>query len=98
MRAIVITRPGGPEVMQVVERPEPVPAAGEVLIRVKAFGLNRAELYFRSGAWARCRKSRESNASAKWTSIRSVGWRAVRRSLRSWVAWAERAMVPTPSA
>jgi len=51
MRAIVITRPGGPEVLQEVERPEPVADAGEVLIRVKAFGLNRAELYFRSGVW-----------------------------------------------
>lgn len=51
MHAIVITRPGGPDVLKVVERPDPVAAAGEVLIRVKAFGLNRAELYFRSGAW-----------------------------------------------
>ena len=51
MRAIVITRPGGPEVLEVVERPDPVAAAGDVMIRVKAFGLNRAELYFRSGVW-----------------------------------------------
>ncbi|TWB11850.1 NADPH:quinone reductase-like Zn-dependent oxidoreductase [Nitrospirillum amazonense] len=51
MRAIVITRPGGPEVLSLAERPTPEPRAGEVLIAVKAFGLNRAELYFRSGAW-----------------------------------------------
>jgi NADPH:quinone reductase-like Zn-dependent oxidoreductase len=51
MRAIVITRPGGPEVLSLTERPKPEPNLGEVLVAVKAFGLNRAELYFRSGAW-----------------------------------------------
>ncbi|WP_168879438.1 zinc-binding dehydrogenase [Rhizobium sp. P28RR-XV] len=51
MRAIVITNPGGPEVLSFAERPKPEPRPGEVLIAVKAFGLNRAELYFRSGAW-----------------------------------------------
>ncbi|MDR3515359.1 MAG: zinc-binding dehydrogenase [Azospirillaceae bacterium] len=51
MRAIVITRPGGPEVLRLTERPKPEPQLGEVLVAVKAFGLNRAELYFRSGAW-----------------------------------------------
>jgi NADPH:quinone reductase len=51
MRAIVITRPGGPEVLAIAERPKPEPKPGEILIAVKAFGLNRAELYFRSGIW-----------------------------------------------
>jgi NADPH:quinone reductase len=51
MKAIVITEPGGPEVLTLTERPDPVPAAGEVLIRVRAFGLNHAESYMRSGAW-----------------------------------------------
>jgi NADPH:quinone reductase len=51
MKAIVITRPGGPEVLDVADLPDPVPAAGEVLIRVRAFGLNHAEAYMRSGAW-----------------------------------------------
>jgi NADPH:quinone reductase len=51
MRAIVITAPGGPEVLAVTELPDPVPPAGEVLIRVRAFGLNHAEGYMRSGAW-----------------------------------------------
>ena len=49
MKAIVITEPGGPEVLAVTELPDPVPAAGEVLIRVRAFGLNHAEAYMRSG-------------------------------------------------
>ena len=49
MKAIVITEPGGPEVLAVAELPDPVPAAGDVLIRVQAFGLNHAEAYMRSG-------------------------------------------------
>src|SRR3979409_1982752 len=51
MKAIVITAYGGPEMLSVAELPDPVPAAGEVLIRVRAFGLNHAETYMRSGAW-----------------------------------------------
>jgi NADPH:quinone reductase len=51
MRAIIITRYGGPEVLEIQERPDPRPAPGYVIIEVKAFGLNHAEVYFRSGAW-----------------------------------------------
>lgn len=51
MKAIVISAPGGPEVLTPVELPDPVPAPGEVLVRIKAFGLNHAEAYMRSGAW-----------------------------------------------
>ncbi|MBV8754620.1 MAG: zinc-binding dehydrogenase [Hyphomicrobiales bacterium] len=51
MRAIVITRYGGPEVLAIEERPDPEPRPGHVLIDVKAFGLNHAEIYFRQGAW-----------------------------------------------
>lgn len=51
MRAIVIKRPGGPEVLAIEERPDPQPEPGHVVIDVKAFGLNRAEVYFRKGEW-----------------------------------------------
>jgi NADPH:quinone reductase len=51
MRAIVIKQYGGPEVLAVEERPDPEPKPGHVVIEVKAFGLNRAESYMRSGAW-----------------------------------------------
>src|ERR1051325_4984273 len=51
MRAIVITQYGGPEVLAIEERPDPVPAPGHVVIDVKAFGLNHAEVYFRKGVW-----------------------------------------------
>jgi NADPH:quinone reductase-like Zn-dependent oxidoreductase len=51
MRAIVISEHGGPEVLQVQVVPDPVPAADEVLIRVKAFGINHAETHMRKGEW-----------------------------------------------
>jgi len=51
MKAIVISAPGGPEVLTITELPDPAPAGGEVLIRVKAFGLNHAEAYMRNGSW-----------------------------------------------
>ncbi len=51
MRAIVITEPGGPEVLQIQEVAGPVPGDGEVLIRVKAFGVNHAETHMRKGEW-----------------------------------------------
>ena len=53
MKAIVITAYGPPQVLAVTDLPDPVPAAGEVLIRVRAFGLNHAEAYMRSGAWGK---------------------------------------------
>src|SRR5215470_9001029 len=51
MRAIVIKQYGGPEVLAIEERQEPEAKAGHVIVDVKAFGLNRAETYMRSGAW-----------------------------------------------
>lgn len=51
MRAIVIKRYGDPEVLQIEERPDPQPQPGHVVIDVKAFGLNHAEIYFRKGLW-----------------------------------------------
>jgi NADPH:quinone reductase len=51
MRAIVIKQYGGPEVLAIEERPIPEPKPGHVIVEVKAFGLNRAETYMRSGAW-----------------------------------------------
>ena len=49
MKAVVIYEAGGPEVLKVESRPIPTPNSGQVLIRVKAFGLNRSELFTRQG-------------------------------------------------
>src|SRR5258705_12051586 len=49
MKAAVIHEAGGPEVLKIESLPIPMPKSGEVLIRVKAFGLNRSELFTRQG-------------------------------------------------
>lgn len=49
MKAAVIYAPGGPEVLKLESRPIPTPRTGELLIRVRAFGLNRSELFTRQG-------------------------------------------------
>lgn len=49
MKAAIMYEPGGPEVLRVETRPVPKPRAGQVLIRVRAFGLNRSELFTRQG-------------------------------------------------
>ncbi|MBV9542969.1 MAG: zinc-binding dehydrogenase [Chloroflexi bacterium] len=49
MQAAVIYEAGGPEVLKLESRPMPTARPGEVLIRVKAFGLNRSELFTRQG-------------------------------------------------
>lgn len=51
MRALVLTRHGGPEVLQLQERPAPQPGPGEVLIRVRASGVNFADLMARMGLY-----------------------------------------------
>ncbi|KAL1863786.1 hypothetical protein Plec18170_000625 [Paecilomyces lecythidis] len=51
MNAIVISKFGGPEVLQIEKVPKPAAAPGEVLIHVKAFGLNHAEMHMRKGEW-----------------------------------------------
>jgi putative PIG3 family NAD(P)H quinone oxidoreductase len=51
MRAVVISEPGGPEVLQWEEVPDPEPGAGEVLIDVAAAGVNRADLLQRQGLY-----------------------------------------------
>lgn len=50
MKAIWMTGKGGPEVLELREIEKPVPAAGEVLIRVAAAGINRADIYTRASA------------------------------------------------
>jgi len=51
MTAVEIREPGPPEVLRAVQRPLPVPAAGEVLIRVAAAGVNRPDVLQRKGMY-----------------------------------------------
>lgn len=47
----MITRSGGPEVLQIEQRPDPEPGAGEVLVRVRAAGVNFADTMARAGIY-----------------------------------------------
>jgi NADPH:quinone reductase-like Zn-dependent oxidoreductase len=49
MKAVVVHEPGGPEALKIEHREIPQPKENEVLIRVKAFGLNRLEKWTRQG-------------------------------------------------
>jgi len=49
MRVVVAPRPGGPEVLEIQQRPRPVPGVGEVLVRVEAAGVNRPDVHQRQG-------------------------------------------------
>lgn len=52
MRAVEIAEPGPADVLRVVDRPRPVPAPGEVLVRVAAAGVNRPDVLQRLGKYA----------------------------------------------
>lgn len=53
MKAIEIRKFGGPEVLELVDKDVPQPAAGEVLVKVKAIGVNPVETYIRAGTYPR---------------------------------------------
>ncbi|MGO4444751.1 zinc-binding dehydrogenase [Mycobacterium sp. 2YAF39] len=64
MRAIVLEHFGGLDGLVYTDIPKPLPKAGEVVIEVKAFGLNHAEMHMRKGEWA---------AAAEVSGIECVG-------------------------
>src|SRR5688572_13616182 len=51
MKVIQMTKPGGPEVLELVERPLPEPAAGEVRVRAQAIGISSADMLVRKGVY-----------------------------------------------
>ena len=53
MNAIEVAETGGPEVLTYVEKPQPSPGPGEVLIKAEAIGVNFIDTYFRSGQYPR---------------------------------------------
>jgi len=56
MRAIVLEKFGGPDSLVYTDLPEPEPMPGHVVIEIKAFGLNHAEMHMRRGEWAEAAK------------------------------------------
>ena len=51
MRCVIVREPGGPEVLEIVDLPEPAPGSGQLLVRNFAAGLNRADLLQRRGLY-----------------------------------------------
>ena len=49
MRAVMVTKLGGPEVLAVEERPDPVPGPGQIVVEVRAAGVNFMDVYQREG-------------------------------------------------
>lgn len=70
MRAAVITRHGGPEVIEVRDLPTPRPAPGEVLVRVAAAGCNNTDVWTREGAYG-------SGAGSGAGSGQKAGWQGL---------------------
>ena len=99
MKAIVAVHPGTPDVLKLQELPLPAAKPGWVLIQVKAFGLNRAELFTRQGdslgvkfpaSWA-------SNVLALSKIRPTVISPKDKPWLPSWGAWGVCSMVAMPS-
>jgi hypothetical protein len=76
-RRVVATRLGGPEVLEVIEQPVPVPVMGEVLVRVRAAGVGFPDLLMRE---ARTPAGRSLRSPRGWMS--SGMWRPSARVLR----------------
>ena len=51
MKAIEVTKSGGPDVLQIVEKPRPEPGPGQILVEVKAAGINFADIMAREGMY-----------------------------------------------
>ena len=103
MRAVRIHQTGGPEVLQVDEVPDPVPAADELLIDVEAIGINFIEIYQREGLYPRplpCVMGAEAAGTVRSVGSAVTGFkpgdRVVSQSVKG--AYAERAVVPATRA
>lgn len=92
MKAIVITRLGGPEVLEIRDLPEPVASAGQALVQVEAGGLNFADVMTASGGYPGTPKppliaGREFCGTRPSDRQRVMGY-------TQWAAFAERVAAP----
>ena len=89
MKAIIVDRYGEPEVMHLAEVPDPVPAAGQVLVRLHAAGVNPVDTYIRSGLYSRPAPPPYTPGTDGAGVIESVGPGVKHRKIgdRVYVAW-----------
>ena len=78
MRQVVVPRFGGPEVLTVVERPRPEPAAGEVLVKLAYAGITFGDVYQREGTYRLNNPLKEGDAPLPIACVRRLrGSRAI---------------------
>ncbi|NUP65119.1 MAG: quinone oxidoreductase [Nonomuraea sp.] len=99
MHAIIVSAQGGPEVLEYVERPDPVPGDREVVVDVAASGVNFIDIYHRSGAYQLSLPSPIGSEGAGVVSAVGAGVRDVAvGDTVGWVSvlgsYAEKAVVP----
>jgi NADPH:quinone reductase-like Zn-dependent oxidoreductase len=88
MKAIVITRLGGPDVLEVRDMPDPVPDAGQVVVKVEAGGLNFADLMTAQGGYPGTPKP-PLVAGREFAGVESASGRRVMGYMQ-WGAFAEK--------
>ena len=103
MRAVEIAQPGGPEVLRLADRPDPVPGPGDVLIDVHAAGVNRPDAMQRSGTYPPPKGASDIPGLEVSGRVAAVGpgvsrWREGDRvmALLSGGGYASRAVAPEP--
>lgn len=79
MRAIVLEKFGGLDGLVYKDIPEPEPIPGHVVIQIKAFGLNHAEMHMRRVNGPRQHRSAASSASASSNLVRAASFRSAPR-------------------
>ena len=92
MKAIVVSRPGGPEVLEIRDMPEPEPGAGQTLVQVKAGGLNFADSMTASGGYPGTPKP-PLIAGREFCGARASDGQQV-MGYTQWAAFAERVAAP----
>ena len=80
MQAIRVTTPGGPEVLQLATLPDPVPTAEQLLVRVRATALNRADTLQRTGNYPPHPVKPISSASSSLVKSKLLAQRSKRSS------------------
>ena len=89
MKAIIVDRYGEPEVMRMGEVPDPVPAEGQVLVRLHAVGVNPVDTYIRSGLYTQPKQPPYTPGTDGAGVIEAVGPGVKHRKTgdRVYVAW-----------
>ena len=89
MRAIVVTRHGGPEVLELQDVPAPEPGRGELLVDVEAIGVNYRDVYEREGGGAHAAQTPHGAGVEGAGTVAAVGEGVERFSPGDRVAWAQ---------